>query len=345
MADDDGNPIGDTDIDEDGEAAADQLLSELHEAGFEFGPSGRLEGISREDGEGTGEGEAEDAPDAGEGDTGADDGGSAAGGDDGSGSGGDAGNDDGAGDAGTAAGARAGLINVAGTELPESEAKGLLFVRQALMDNPDLAESFGAMLEAKRQGKPLGDVVAAGKEAEPKEEPLPDFIDADNPTEVGLWRELQEVRAAATGASQQVTQSVENQSRERMQQQINSAVSAFAGAHPDLSPDEIAQVRLYTKENVNVPGVMANYPDDPIAGILKCFEIGSMTDPAVRDKVLGNADAGKQQRAAEDGKRTRALSALSGTSGSGSRRAPAAPKPKTWNDVVTELAKGIESGG
>lgn len=224
----------------------------------------------------------------------------------------------------------------------------MLFVRQALMDNPDLAETFGAMLEAKRQGKPLADVVAAGKAAadEKKDPPLPDFIDPDNPTEVGLWRELQEVKSQATGASEQVTQSIEAQSRQRIAEQINTALGHFRTAHPDLTDAEIAQIRLYTKENVNVPGVMANYPEDAVAGILKCFEMGSMTDPAVRDKVLGNADSGgSNDSSAADGKRQKALSALSGTSGSGARSTPAARKPKTWNDVVQELAKGIENGG
>ena len=49
--------------------------------------------------------------------------------------------------------------------------------------------------------------------------------------------------------------------------------------HPDLDDNDIESIRNHTSAQVNVAGIMANFPGDPVDGLTRALEIGSMTDP------------------------------------------------------------------
>jgi hypothetical protein len=87
---------------------------------------------------------------------------------------------------------------------------------------------------------------------------------------------------------------------------------------------------------------MANFPGDPVEGLVRAMEIGSMTAEGVRDKVLGTP---KKDPAAEDTKRQRSLSALSGGGGATRRTPPKQAKPAGWSDVAKKLAEEISALG
>jgi hypothetical protein len=94
---------------------------------------------------------------------------------------------------------------------------------------------------------------------------------------------------------------------------------------------------------VNIASVMSNFPGDPVEGIVRSMEIGSMTDPATRDKVLG-VDI-KAVAAKAETTRKKNLSALSGSTGSGPRTKPQTKKPGNWQEMTKQLTKELEELG
>jgi hypothetical protein len=123
---------------------------------------------------------------------------------------------------------------------------------------------------------------------------------------------------------------------------VASAVDRFKVDHPDLTDEEIQSIRNYSSANVNIQGVMSNFPLDPVTGLVKALEIGSMSDPAVRDKVLGIK---RDDRAEQDKTRAGNLSKLTGSSGSSTRRAPKPVKASNWNEAASMIAKELEALG
>ena len=245
-------------------------------------------------------------------------------------------------------GAHSGRLELRGTPLTETEADGLLHLRKLLIDHPDLAAEVNALAESRLRGTPPPPAPAPVADEAPVDQPesLPEFIDPDDEQAVALWREVSEARRTAERAAEVATGTVEQVQAEahhsRVQSDIQSAVERFRTMHPDLSEEDIQSVRNHTAATVNIPGVMGNFPGDPVEGLVRAMEIGSYTDETVRDKVLGTA---KKDTTSEDAKRQRSLSALSGSSGSGSRRPAPEKKPAGWADVAKELAKGIEALG
>ncbi len=108
---------------------------------------------------------------------------------------------------------------------------------------------------------------------------------------------------------------------------------------PEIDPEDETSVRLWNE----IQAVMANFPNDPAEGVARALEIGSMTDPLTRDKVLG-VDA-KTVEAQATAKRQKKLTALSGSTGSGPRTKPQTKKPESWNEVAGRLAKELEALG
>ena len=246
-------------------------------------------------------------------------------------------------------GAHSGRLELRGTPLTETEADGLLHLRRLLIDHPDLAAEVNALAESRLRGTPApAPAPAPTVDEAPVDQPeaLPEFIDPDDEQSVALWREVTAARQTAERAAEVATGTVEQVQAEahhsRVQSDIQSAVERFRTMHPDLSEEDIQSVRNHTAATVNIPGVMGNFPGDPVEGLVRAMEIGSYTDETVRDKVLGTA---KKDTTSEDAKRQRSLSALSGSSGSGSRRPAPEKKPAGWADVAKELAKGIEALG
>ena len=245
-------------------------------------------------------------------------------------------------------GAHSGRLELRGTPLTETEADGLLHLRKLLIDHPDLAAEVNALAESRLRGTPPPPAPAPVADEAPVDQPesLPEFIDPDDEQAVALWREVSEARRTAERAAEVATGTVEQVQADahhsRVQSDIQAAVERFRSMHPDLSEEDIQSVRNHTAATVNIPGVMGNFPGDPVEGLVRAMEIGSYTDETVRDKVLGTA---KKDTTSEDAKRQRSLSALSGSSGSGSRRPAPEKKPAGWADVAKELAKGIEALG
>lgn len=221
---------------------------------------------------------------------------------------------------------------LAGVPIGESEAQGLLRLRQLLIENPDLATRVDQIL----RGQP--DPVAEAPKEPP---PLPEFIDPDDPTSKNLWDQIQILTEKIETQEQRNQKAIEEATQTRIQNDINQAVGRFKAAHPDLTEQDIQNIRNHTSATVNVPGVMANFPGDPVEGLTRALEIGSLTEPTTRDKVLG---VQQNRQEAEDKERGKKLSALSGGTG-GTSRQPARPQPpRNWNEVAKRLAEAIEQG-
>jgi hypothetical protein len=327
--------MADEEVDE-----TEALIQELLDAGFTYSENGRVEGPAKDEGQEDEPGLTEKDEDFGlsrpygqSGDVVDDDGGA------GRGVGADEGRDSETppdGDLGSAPDE----ADFFGTRLTKTEAEGLLRVRQLLMEHPDLASSFNEMVTNKLSGKAQpGEVEEPGELVEEK---LPDFIDPDDIQAVAFWTELNKLRSDQE-KDRRVQQEVMSQADQaRVTNDINTAVEKFRTSHPDLTEEDIQTVRNYTSANVNIPGVMSNFPGDPVEGLVRSLELGSLTDPATRDKVLG---VRKEDTKAKDRVRQNDLTKLSGGTGTSTRR-PQREKPaSTWNEVATRLAKELESMG
>jgi hypothetical protein len=320
------------------DAESQSMIDELLEAGFSYTGNGRVEGFATEetDPEETDDGSVDGGPSADDALDGGRDGTGRPGGD------GTGGEDDGP----VGRGAHSGRLELKGTPLTELEADSLLHLRQLLINDPELAAQVNGYLEQKQgRAQPPAPVVDADAEVD-KPADLPDYIDPDDETTVALWREVQALKAqtarteqVATGTVEQVQADALHRQRE---QDIANAVHRFQEMHPDFTEEDINHVRLHTASTVNVPGVMANFPGDPVEGLVRAMEIGSMTAEGVRDKVLGTP---KKDPAAEDTKRQRSLSALSGGGGATRRTPPKQAKPAGWSDVAKKLAEEISALG
>ena len=349
-------PQGDeTEISAEDDAAANQLIDELLKEGFTYDDVGRAQHLAGRvgdddgnadnggdgsddepvaggvpaDGADAGDGSADgaaDGADAGDGSAG--DGGTGGG----DGLGADGGDDDGAAAAGTAT---ADPIEAELHALKPAEKAGLLHIRQLILEHPELGGHFQEMVTNVMAGRKPTEGV---KPAEPAA--LPDFIDPDDPAAVATWREVEKLRADYDGLKREKEQDTARASAHRVASDIAAGVQKFRDAHPELSDTDINSVRDWTQVNVNVAGVIGT--GDPVEGIAKALEIGSMTDPAVRDKVAGTATSATGTQNGKDQRRKRNLGALSGSSGS-SRRTPAAPKqPSNWNEAAAALAEEFE---
>ena len=177
----------------------------------------------------------------------------------------------------------------------------------------------------------------AGEVEPPK---LPEFIDPDDDTSVRLWHEIQEARSEVRQTKGEMAQATVEASQAKVNADVAAALDRFKVDHPDLTDAEINNIRNYTSANVNINGVMSNYPLDPVTGLVKSLEIGSMSDPSVRDKVLGikRGDVGEQDR-----ERQSNLSKLAGSSGAAARRPTAPKKAKSYNEAASMIAKELEA--
>jgi hypothetical protein len=235
-------------------------------------------------------------------------------------------------------------LELRGTPLTEYEADNLLRLRSVLIEHPELAgeieDRIAGRIPPPAAGAPPAEEPASSV-TPPAETKLPDFIDPDDEQSVRLWGEIQEIRGRDDATRQAVTQAIESADRARVNGEVAQAVDRFKVQHPDLTDVEIEAIRNYTSANVNIPGVMANFPLDPVTGLVKALEIGSLSEPSTRDRVLHTQRA---TREAEDQTRKSDLSKLSGTSGSSSTRAraPKETKPQSWRDVATRLARELE---
>jgi hypothetical protein len=315
---------------------AESMIQELLDAGFEYTPNGRVTGFAGVGGDEDGSGD-----EAGDGDVEDDVPGDSGGEPGEEGAGGDEVDDD-------ARGAHSGRLELKGTPLTDLEADSLLHLRKILIDHPDVSTALNELLTEKLQPRPPTPPPPAVTAEAPVDEPelLPDWIDPDDDTAVKLWNRLQEVESQAKRADETATTTTERITQEshqaRVASEIQTAVDRFSADHPALSADDVQRIRNETGAQVNIPGIMANFPGDPIQGLTKALEIGasiaSVSDPALADKVLGKTPA---DPAAEDKKRQRTLDALTGSSGSGPRSTPAAKKPTGWTDVAKQLADEI----
>ena len=214
------------------------------------------------------------------------------------------------------------------TLTPEEKAQ-LLELRNLLTNNPDIAGTLKEAVQAKFQPEP--------------DKTLPPEIDPEDTTSVKLWERIQEIKAERDADNARYESRDKEVSQARVNTEIAAAVDQFKVAHPNLSDEDINNIRTYTSANVNIGNVMANFPNDPVQGIVRSMEIGSMTDPLTRDKVLG-VDAKALEAQAEKSRKQK-LSALSGSTGSGPRTKPQTKKPGNWQEMTKQLTKELEELG
>jgi hypothetical protein len=176
----------------------------------------------------------------------------------------------------------------------------------------------------------------------PLDEP-PDFIDKDDPTQMGVWNLFQQSETRRRELEQRISlvqSTVEQQQARRV---MDAALTDFRQAHPTITDDEIDLLGKLAAPTVDA--FIKTY-GDPVIGVQKAMYHSAIEYQPTRDRVLGiNQPPPSQTSAQRKGK----LSSLAGSSGSGSRE-PAAPRrPSSDREAkdmfATALAESFQSNG
>jgi hypothetical protein len=119
-----------------------------------------------------------------------------------------------------------GYIEFEGRTWPIDEVRALLQLNQRMRDDPDVATR-------------VSGAIAPPPETEPK---LPEWIDPEDRTAVGLWHETQAAKTRAEQAERRLTAKSEEERRAHVVDSFRSAVSQFRTKHPNLNDEQVAQI-------------------------------------------------------------------------------------------------------
>ena len=171
-------------------------------------------------------------------------------------------------------------------------------------------------------------------ETPPTPPTIPDYIDVDDPVQMGLWNELQSVKEQVAATTTTVKQSAEESARVQAEATLERALSAYRTKYPSVTDTDLALIRPQAALIVN-PMIQQHGPVD---GMVRALYVASLENDTTRNKVLG-IDTTSPEVKSET--RKRKLSALSGTSGSAPKTSPSRPQYTSDRDVVNALAKEL----
>ena len=152
--------------------------------------------------------------------------------------------------------------------------------------------------------------------------------------QMGLWKELQEVKGQVGEVTAQSHEANLRLARQVAQQQLDTALSQFKAQYPNITDEEITSIRPIAGQLL--PAIQQNTPD-PVAAMKRALFVAAVENPTVGAKIV-SPNTSQQQTSAD---RKKKLSSLGGSSGSAGR-SPRRSAPSTDKDAVSELASAIE---
>jgi hypothetical protein len=169
----------------------------------------------------------------------------------------------------------------------------------------------------------------------PPAEP-PEWIDTDDPVQMGMWSELQATRAEALAAKATAAQFVAQQQQTKVQQEVAAGVAMFKQQHPQLNDQEVQTLLTLAAPTVSA---FVSTAANPVEGIAKAIRMAGMDFEPTRARVLGLEQKSGQQKSAE---RKSKLDSLN-PKGSGSAPRTATPRssPRTDRAATEEFAKEL----
>ena len=171
-------------------------------------------------------------------------------------------------------------------------------------------------------------------ETPPTPPALPDYIDPDDPVQIGLWNELQSVKEQVAATTTTVKQSAAESARVQAEATLERALSAYRTKYPSVTDADLAVIRPQAALIVNT----MIQQHGPVDGMVRALYVASLENDQVRNKVL---DITPTTTSTDSTTRKRKLSALSGTSGSAPKTSPSRPQYTSDRDVVNALAKEL----
>jgi hypothetical protein len=170
----------------------------------------------------------------------------------------------------------------------------------------------------------------------------PEWLDTEDPAQAFFWKKMQDQDRAlqAVAANQQKIN--EDQTRERLVNEVQSGLSTFRQAHPELTEDDVQVIRLHAT-SLNIVGGLAAQMDGP-AAVRKALDIAYLDHPEYRAQHQGEPKP-SEVKAKASSERKAKLGALSGSSGSAPRQPEAQQKPSTDREMRAQAAKWLSEQG
>jgi hypothetical protein len=179
--------------------------------------------------------------------------------------------------------------------------------------------------------------VAAAPVVEPPAPPaIPDFIDQDDPVQMGLYKMLAETRAEVASTRQQTQASIEEASRIRVNQEVDAGIAEFKRQYPQITDDEIAVIRPMAAPTVN--GFIKT-TGGAVPGIVKSLWVAALDIPTTRDKVTGQPV--KDGQAASRSRKQAQSSLAPGSNGSAPRGSSPRSSPTSDKDARQQFGEAL----
>jgi hypothetical protein len=172
----------------------------------------------------------------------------------------------------------------------------------------------------------------------PVAETPPEWLDTEDPVQMGMWSEVQASRAEAAAARASVEQFNQQQQQSKVQQEILSGVALFKEQHPNVTEEE---VNLLTSLAAPTVAAFVATSPSPIEGIAKAIRMAAIDFEPTRNRVLGLEQKTRQQKSTERKSKQGSLN----PSGSGSAPRTSVPRsaPRTDRAATEEFAKELAS--
>lgn len=222
------------------------------------------------------------------------------------------------------------LVN--GTQIPLADVQRLWEFDKHLRENPEAAERVRAAVQP---------VVPDPTPTPPANQELtpPEWMDLEDPQQKFMWDSHvanQNTLAAIAQRDAAVRQESMNQ---KAVQDMDSALSQWTAAHPNINEDQIALVRKHAAE-MNIIGSLMATSSTPVQALVRAMDIAAMDDPDLRTVYLTpevKTPTAKQRSTTRKGK----LNSLGGSSGSVPRTTTPS-RPMTDQEARDQFAAGLQ---
>jgi hypothetical protein len=220
------------------------------------------------------------------------------------------------------------VVLIDGREVPVTEARSLIDLRNYLASHPDKAQEVRQVIE----GKPA---------PEPEPAKPPEWLDQDDPAQMAMWTRQTELENQIRQIGNTQRQSIEEQTRARASADANAGIATFRAAHPELSEDDLTTLRTHAVA-LNIIDGLAKSRSGPDA-ILKALDIAYWDHPEFRARA-SETPTPTEAKAAKAADRKGKLNALGGSSGS-APRSEAKPDLSSDSSAKKEAAQWLRDQG
>jgi hypothetical protein len=218
-----------------------------------------------------------------------------------------------------------GMVDFEGKLLPVEEVRALLALSDRLKEDPEAAKRIAE--------------AAKGPVATDTPPALPSFIDPTDTTAVGLYREVEGLKAAEARREAQSRTNAESVRRANVVDSFRSAVSNFKAAHPNLTDEDVAKVADATGR-MNIIEGLERHEGSLTAAFERGMEMTMWGTPELRSLAAAdNADKVSDKNKV----RKQKSSALSGSGGSVPRNSPTKKTPSTREELMEVMLADVRS--